>query len=340
MNPAKYGKHYKDAPVSEEDRVIYLLASLTRQLQHDCYSSRDAVRECAKMVTGDQEASAPRGKHEGERCPRWRSKKKHSQQAASKNEGGWNRHFQVPFLWIDWTFQPWLQKVPGHSGKQSKQIRGHILVTTHVLSDAAKHFDYDVKKSIGFCETSVGGKHRAPFMTNTTKTTVPLKLVHSDVCGKMQQRSLGGAEYFLIFTDDHTKYSWLYILKTKNQVFECFREWKALVEKQTKHKLKMLRTDNGGEYTSKKFEQYLRSEGICHEKMVPITPEQNRVSKRLNRTPIEAARWMLLDASLSKVYWAEAVIQNTAEYVKNRSPTKVLQGKTPFEAWYGKKPNV
>ena len=125
-------------------------------------------------------------------------------------------------------------------------------MTTHVLSDAAKHFDYDVKKSIGFCETSVGGKHhRAPFMTSTTKTTIPLELVHSDVCGKMQQRSLGGAEYFLIFTDDHTKYSWLYTLKTKNQVFECFREWKALVEKQAKHKLKMLRTDNGGEYTSK-----------------------------------------------------------------------------------------
>ena len=154
----------------------------------------------------------------------------------------------------------------------------------------------------------------------------------------MKHRSLGGAEYFLTFTDDHTRYSWVYMLKTKDQVFECFRNWKALVKKQTRHKLKMLRTDNGGEYTSRQFEQYLKSEGIRHEKTVPKTPEQNGVSERLNRTLVEAARSMLLDANLAKAYWAEAV--NTAAYLKNRSPTKALQGKTPFEAWYGKKPNV
>jgi transposase InsO family protein len=221
----------------------------------------------------------------------------------------------------------------GHLGEENlKRLAKDKLV---------EHFDYDVEKSIGFCETCVGGKHhRAPFTTSTTKTTVPLELVHSDVCGKMQHRSLGGAEYFLTFTDDHTRYSWVYMLKTKDQdqVYECFREWKALVEKQTKHKLKTLRTDNGGEYTSKKLEQYLKSEGIRHEKTVPKTPEQNGVSERLNRTLVEAARSMLLDANLSKSFWAEAV--NTAAYLKNRSPTKALQGKTPFEAWYGKKPNV
>ena len=151
----------------------------------------------------------------------------------------------------------------------------------------------------------------------------------------MQQSSLGGAEYFLTFTDDHTRYSWVYMLKTKDQVFERFCEWKALVEKQTKHKLKRLRTDNGGEYTSRRFEQYLKSEGIRHEKTVPKTPEQNEVSERLNRNLVESARSMLLDANLPKVYWA-----NTAVYLKNRCPTKAVQGRTPYEAWYGKKPNV
>ena len=61
-------------------------------------------------------------------------------------------------------------------------------------------------------------------------------------------------------------------------------EWKALMERQSKHKLKVLRTDNGGEYTSIKFEQYLKKEGIGHEKTIPKTPEQNGVSERLNRT--------------------------------------------------------
>ena len=112
----------------------------------------------------------------------------------------------------------------------------------------------------------------------------------------------GGAEYFLTFTDDKTKYTWVYILKTKDQVFDCFLQWKALVERQSKRKLKTLRTDNGGEYTSNKFEKYLKDEGIRHEKTVPKTPKQNGVAKRLNRTLVESARSMLLDANLSKRY--------------------------------------
>lgn len=112
----------------------------------------------------------------------------------------------------------------------------------------------------------------------------------------------GGAEYFLTFTDDKTKYTWVYILKTKDQVFDCFLQWKALVERQSKRKLKTLRTDNGGEYTSNKFEKYLKDEGIRHEKTVPKTPKQNGVAERLNRTLVESARSMLLDANLSKRY--------------------------------------
>ena len=81
-------------------------------------------------------------------------------------------------------------------------------------------------------------------------------------CGKMQEKSLGGAEYFLTFTDDKTRYMWVYILKTKDQVFNCFLQWKALVERQSKRKLKTLRTDNGEEYTSNRFEKYLKDEGI------------------------------------------------------------------------------
>lgn len=153
--------------------------------------------------------------------------------------------------------------------------------------------------------------------------------MHSDVCGKMRERSLGGAEYFLTFTDDKTRYTRVYTLKTKDQVFDCFLEWKAHVERQSKRKLKVLRTDNGGEYISNKFEKFLRDEGILHERTVP---EQNGVAERLNRTLVESARSMLLDAKLSKRYWAEAI--STAVYLKNRCPTRAIQGKTPYEAWH------
>ncbi len=219
----------------------------------------------------------------------------------------------------------------GHLGEQNLQkIAREQLV---------KQFSYDATNQVGFCETCIGGKHhRSPFSSSTTQTTEILELVHSDVCGKIQEKSLGGGEYFLTFTDDRTRYTWVYILKTKDQVFDCFLKWKALVERQSKQKLKILRTDNGGEYTSNKFEGYLREEGIRHERTVPKTPEQNGVAERLNRTLVESARSMLLDANLSKSYWAEAI--STAVYLRNRCPTKAVLRMTPFEAWHGEKPGV
>ena len=88
----------------------------------------------------------------------------------------------------------------------------------------------------------------------------PLELIHSDVCGKLNTHSLGRAEYFLTFVDDRTHYSWIYVLKTKGEVFNCFLKWKALVEKLSRRKVKSIRTDNGGEYTSSNFQEYLLSE--------------------------------------------------------------------------------
>ena len=83
---------------------------------------------------------------------------------------------------------------------------------------------------------------------------------------------------------------------------------------------------------------WISFEGIRHELTVPKTPEQNGVAERLNRTLVEMARSMLLDAKLPKKFWAEAV--STAVYLKNRSPSKPLQDMTPYEAWHSRKPNV
>ena len=77
----------------------------------------------------------------------------------------------------------------------------------------------------------------------------------------------------------------MYFLKRKDQVFEQFQHGKALVEKSSGKKLKTLRTDNGGEYTSAEFE---RLGGARHECTVPMTPEQNGVAERMNRTPVES----------------------------------------------------
>ena len=109
------------------------------------------------------------------------------------------------------------------------------------------------------------------------------------------------------------------------------------MEKATKKKVRTFRTDNGGEYTSSQFENYLKAEGIRLELTVPKTPQQNGVTERLNQTLVEMARSMLLDSKLPKKFWGEAI--STAVYLKNRTPVKALN-KTPFEVWHGKKPKV
>ena len=202
------------------------------------------------------------------------------------------------------------------------------------------NFDFDASKDIDFCETCVEGKHhRSQFKSNgATRAKEPLGLVHSDVCGKIGTRSLGGANYFLTFIDDKTHYVWVYVLKTKDEVFKYFLDWKTQAEKFSGHQLKVLRTDNGGEYTSKEFENYLKSEGVRHELTVPKTPEQNGVAERLNRTLVEAVRSMLIDANLPHKFWAEAL--STAVYLRNRSPAKAVKGMTPFEAWKNIRPKV
>ena len=220
----------------------------------------------------------------------------------------------------------------GHLGTQSLQK-----LARDKLVD---NFDFDASKEIDFCETCVEGKHhRSQFKSNgATRAKEPLGLVHSDVCGKIGTESLGGANYFLTFINDMTHYVWVYALKTKDEVFKYFLEWKTQAEKSSGHQLKVLRTDNGGEYTSKEFENYLKSEGVRHELTVPKTPEQNGVAERLNRTLVEAVRSMLIDANLPHKFWAEAL--STAVYLKNRSPTKAVKDMTPFEAWKNTKPKV
>src|SRR5688572_5737299 len=190
------------------------------------------------------------------------------------------------------------------------------------------------------CEACVKGKqHRKPFKkTGVKRAEHVLGLIHSDLCGPMQVSSVGGARYFLTFTDDYTRYSVVYFLKSKTEVVDKFKEYKALVENQTGARIKAIRTDNGTEYVNNAFLTILRSCGIRHETTIPYSPEQNGIAVRLNRTLVERARSMIMESNVSTDFWAEAI--NTANYLKNRSPTKALTNMTPEEAWTGKKPDL
>jgi transposase InsO family protein len=124
----------------------------------------------------------------------------------------------------------------------------------------------------------------------------------------------------LRFIDDTTRHTDEYILKYKSEALEKIKEWKALRKKESGKQVKRFRTDGGGEYTSKKFAEYLKSEGILKEMTMPYTHQSNGVVEWANCTIMERVRCMLDNAGLSKKYWAFAA--PVAVYLKNRTPTQ------------------
>ena len=127
-------------------------------------------------------------------------------------------------------------------------------------------------------------------------------------------------------------------MKQKSEVFEAFKTFKAAVENESGRKIKALRSDRGGEFTSKEFQDFCARSGIRRFLTVPRSPQQNGVAERKNRTILDMARSMLKSKYLPKEFWAEAV--DTAVYLSNRSPTRSVWGKTPQEAWSGWKPEI
>lgn len=146
--------------------------------------------------------------------------------------------------------------------------------------------------------------------------------------------SISGARYFLTFIDDHSQKIYVYFLKNKSEVLSYFKIFKAFVKKTIRAKNKTIRTDNGREYINCEFKELLRSEGIRHQTTVLYNPQQNSLAERANRTVVERARKMLLDAGMDKKYWAKAT--STAVYLINRSPSKPLNDKFSEEIWTGK----
>ena len=193
---------------------------------------------------------------------------------------------------------------------------------------------------VGLCEDCIFGKQKKVSFTKIGKTPKEkrLELVHTDVWGPSPVSSLAGSLYYVTFIDDSIRKLWVYFLKKKSEVFDTFRKWKAMVENETGLKIKRVRSDNGGEYRDNRFREFCANNGIKMEKTVPMTPQQNGVAERMNRTMNERARSMRIHAGLPKMFWAEAV--NTAAYLINRGPSIPLDGKIPEEVWSGKEVNL
>jgi transposase InsO family protein len=149
---------------------------------------------------------------------------------------------------------------------------------------------------------------------------------------------LSGCKYFLLFIDDFSRITWVYFLKQKLEVFEKFKIFCQLVENEVKEKIGSLMTNNGGEFTSNEFKIFCTNNGIRRHITSVYTRQQNGVVERMNHTLLGMERSMLSFKKLSSTYWAEAI--HTTIYLRNIYPTASLDEITPYEAWFGFKPQV
>ncbi|CAI7857812.1 unnamed protein product, partial [Closterium sp. NIES-53] len=194
---------------------------------------------------------------------------------------------------------------------------------------------------IGSCPTCLETKFtKFPFSSSTGPAKAPLALVHMDVVGPTRALSLSGSRYFLTIVDDHTRAVWVYPLKTKGEVAAAvLKEWMPRAQRESGHKVKVIRTDNGGEFIGADFEKVLKRKGIQHQLTVPYNPQQNGVAERFNRTLQEGARTLLGRAGLPDPFWVTALRQVVV--VKNQVLATVGDKQwVPYTKWYGSAPAV
>jgi transposase InsO family protein len=120
----------------------------------------------------------------------------------------------------------------------------------------------------------------------------------------MPSTSITGCAYYVSFIDDYYRKTWVYFLKSKDEVFNKFKEFKALIENLSERNIKILKSDNGGEYTSKEFANFCKYVKIKRELTTPYNPQQNGVEERKNITIMEAMKTMIHDQDLPMHLWA------------------------------------
>lgn len=196
--------------------------------------------------------------------------------------------------------------------------------------------NFKVNNSI--CKSCIFGKMtRQSFKESINRAKSAGELIHYDICGPMSVDALDNSRVMALFVDDYSGIVWTFPMRHKSQIIDKIQELITLT-RASGHQIKRFRSDNAKEFKSEAMKKLCRQNNIIHEYSTPYCPEQNGRVERQNRTIVEMARSMLAAADLPKSLWGEAV--RTAAHIRNRIPLERLNGKTPFEAWCGRKPDI
>jgi transposase InsO family protein len=153
------------------------------------------------------------------------------------------------------------------------------------------------------------------FLINTMMTKHPGQLLHMDHVGSSQICSMGGKWYVLVMIDDYSRYSWVFFLESKDEVFEHFRSLTLRLNNEHLNCLKAIHSNNGTEFRNVSFDEFCLEHGIDQQFFAPRVPQQNGVVEQKNHTLVEMARTMLDEHRTPRRFWADAI--STACYISN-----------------------
>ena len=163
---------------------------------------------------------------------------------------------------------------------------------------------------MGQGKSSIKGILKIP----VTRATIKFFRIHIDL-GIIGIKSIAGNLYFCTITDDYTCFYFVLFLKLKSEFYQKFVEFYTYIKTQYEHTIKIIRCDNGGEFTFIDFKNFCATNGIIFEYTAPGTPEHNGVAERKNRTLMEGVRCILQHSGLDNKFWADAVY--FTNYVEN-----------------------
>ena len=198
-------------------------------------------------------------------------------------------------------------------------------------------FKYTKEHLCPSCEQ--GKSKRASYKPKTVPSSeARLHMLHMDLCGPMRVESINGKKYILVIVDDYSRYTWVKFLRSKDEAPGIIITFLKRIQVLLQAPVRIIRTDNGTEFTNQELRTYLEDVGITHQTSVVRTPQQNGVVERRNRTLVEAARTMLIFSSTPLFLWADAVA--TACFTQNRSLVHPRFNKTPYELVNNRKPDI
>ncbi|KAJ9566493.1 LOW QUALITY PROTEIN: hypothetical protein OSB04_002459 [Centaurea solstitialis] len=184
-----------------------------------------------------------------------------------------------------------------------------------------------------FChDCAVSKSHKLPFPSNKTFATSLFHIIHSDVW-MSSTVSVTGFKYYVLFTDEYSRFTWLYPMRHKNEVLTHFQTLVALLRNLFNKSIKYLQSDNGTEYTNNAFSHFCKSLGIQQRFSCPHTPEQNGLTERKHRHIATMARTLLQTAGAPSNFWVDVVL--TFIHLINILPTPILNWVTSYQLLYG-----